>query len=691
VGKGHYATARALALASAFGGAPSAWGAEFSLGDEVGLTWLNRITVGGAWRMEDRDPDLIGKLNLNPNLCDGDDCRDFGGDTAPNQRLVDAPGGFAAHNTDNGDLNYDKHDMVFATAKWTTDLKFKWRELTFHLRGQGIFDEVNTGFDERHPNTRFQPAETPRSSRVEKQVGKRWDLLDGYLSYPLVVGDRTFHLTLGEQRIRWGEANTIQLNSIGEINPPDQNLLFFPGVELADIFKPVGLATLSTDLAENLTLDLVYQYRWEPIRPAAAGSFLSTSDIAGGGDYAVIAEGQFPEDPQFIGTPQGTLGLISSSSASVPILPERFGAPRDGGQYGMRLSGFLPELQNGTEWALYYLNYHSRLPYGSVISTDASCWRESTNFAEAFAACQGFNGSINVTGLGREPVPLDTLQVFLDYPEDIHLYGVSFNTSLGDWSLAGEYSYRPNLPVQVQLQDVVFAGVNPVFPRQEIMIPGVATVPTAATATPNFLETRYRGNTNIQPNTIIHGYERQKVGQLSLTAIRVLSGTSNPIGADQVLLLVETGFTHVIDMPGLDELQFDGGGANATHASPGADGTGSGGVPDSRRIVPTQQTDGFADDFAWGYRVLSRAEYNDVAEWLPVVRPLFGFFHDVKGVAVSPMQNFVEGRKVLIVGSGFEFNETLSAQVTYQAFAGGRDLNKLSDRDFLSFNFAYSF
>lgn len=726
---------RSLTFAAMAAVTPAAWAVDFQWGDDLSLTWQNRFSVGGAWRMEDRDPDMIGKLNLNPSLCDGHDCRSFSGNTEPNQRLVDAPGGLAAHNLDNGNLNYDQHDMVFATARLLTDLTFSWDKAVFRLRGQGIFDEVNTDFTEKHPNTRFQPAETPRSDRIEKQVGKRLDLLEGYVTYPLTVGDRVFTLSLGEQRIRWGEANTIALNSVGEINPPDQNQLFFPGIEIADVFLPVGLATLSTDLAENLALDLIYQYRWRPIRPAAAGSFLSTSDIAGGGDSANISEGQFPEDPNFIGTPQGTFGLISSTSSSVPILPERFGAPRDGGQYGIRLSGYLPEFQNGTEWALYYLNYHSRLPYGSVISTEESCWRDSANFAEAFVDCRGFNGStlavtppgsttpimlptppglpvppgvepvadavapcteprrrgaVNPTGVGCEPVPLDTLGVFLDYPEDIHMFGVSFNTTVGLWSLAGEYSFRPNLPLQVQLQDVVFAGVNPIFPRSELEIPGVASIPTAEIAAPDYIETRYRGNTNIQPNTIIRGYERMKVGQLSLTGIRVLSRTGNPIGADQVLILVEGGFTHVLDMPDLEELQFDGSGADNTHFSPGADGSGSD-VVDTRRTVPTMQTDGFADDFSAGYRVLMRAEYNDVADWLPVVRPLLGFFHDVKGISPSPMQNFIEGRLQLSIGSSFEFNQNLSGLVLYTAFDGGGDQNKLSDRDFLSMNLAYSF
>lgn len=709
---------------------------EFDLGEGIHAELKHRATLGAAWRTQDRSAGLIGKINLNPSLCDGDDCRDFGGDTAPNQRLVDAPGGLAAHNQDNGNLNYDKGDLVFATAKLTSELTFKWGEFTAFIKGQGTYDAVNTDFTDKHPDTRFQLSETPRKKVIEDQVGKRLDVLDAFISYPVQWGERTINFTLGEQRIRWGEANTIQLNSIGEINPPDQNILYFPGVELADIFKPVGLFTVATDLSETLALEMFYQYRWEPIRPAAAGSFLSTSDIAGGGDYAVISEGQFSEDPQSIGTPQGTLSLLSSSSSSVPFLPESTGEPRDGGQYGISLRGYLPNFNNGTEWGLYYFKYHSRLPYGSVISTVESCWRDSANFGEALVDCRGFNGAggsafalpgtgtpftpppldivplpgevtgpvadavapchpprrssttVNPSGQGCEPVPLDTLGVFLDYPEDIHLYGLSFNTTIGLWSLAGEYSYRPNLPAQVQLQDVVFAGVNPLFPRQEILIPGFATVPTAATAAPNYVESRYRGNPNILPRTVIRGYERLQVGQLALTGIRIFS-SSNLFNADQILLLVESGFTQVYNLPPLSQLQFDGGSANATHHSPGADG--SGGEPDSRRIVPTKQTDDFADDFAWGYRVLVRAEYNAVFEWAPTLRPLFAIFHDVKGVSISPMQNFIEGRKQFVAGLQFEFNQSLSAQAIYQWYTGGGPLNKLSDRDYVLASMAYNF
>lgn len=697
---------------------PTAQAFNFEPFDGLSLSWKNRVALGASWRMEDRNPDLIGKLNLNPQLCDGDDCRDFGGDTAPNQRLVDAPGGFSAHNQDNGNLNYDQYDLVAASVIWTTDLSAYWRDVVFRLRADAMVDAVNLDFDASHPNTRYQPAKTPRKDAIEDQLGKRIDLLEAFVAVPFRFRNRDILLSVGEQRVRWGEATTMQLNSLNEINPPDQNLLYVPGVELADIFKPVGMLALTASLTENTSLEMIYQYRWEPLAPAAAGSFFSTSDIGGGGDYAVIAEGQFPEDPQFIGTPQGTLGLISSASASVPIMPASHGEPRNNGQYGLSLRGYFTQFYNGIEWGLYYLKYHSRLPYGSVYATDAGCWHDTNNLVAAVVACGGFNGSVTglgleqllpeevldtvldligsdgtlggTTGISSEPVPLDTLRVFLDYPEDIHMYGLSFNTTVGLWSLAGEYSYRPNLPVQVHLQDLVFAGVNPVFPREEIVIPGLATIPTAETAVPNFIESRYRNNADIQPNARIRGWERLKVGQLSLTGIRIFS-SSNPIGADQILLLTEVGLTHVIDMPGLDEAQFDGGGANATHASPGADGTGSDGVPNTSRVAPTQQTSGFAEDFAWGYRILARIEYNDVLPWVPTVRPILAFFHDVDGVSVAPMQNFIEGRRQFVVGSQFEFDQHFSASLVYQGYFGGKDLNKMDDRDHLSLSFVYSF
>ncbi|MGV8340559.1 DUF1302 family protein, partial [Pseudomonas aeruginosa] len=52
---------------------------------------------------------------------------------------------------------------------------------------------------------------------------------------------------------------------------------------------------------------------------------------------------------------------------------------------------------------------------------------------------------------------------FIEYPEDIRMFGLSFSTTLPNgtaWS--GEVSYRPNAPVQLNTTDILFAGLDPV-------------------------------------------------------------------------------------------------------------------------------------------------------------------------------------------------------------------------------------
>lgn len=673
----------------------------------------SRISIGAAWRLEERDHDLLGKLNVpgQEHLCDGDDCLSLNGDPAPNQRLVDAEGGFIAANYDNGDLNYDKGDIVAAVGRYTFETKSEWKRFKINFSGILLTDPVNDDFLNHSGNTRFMPAYTPRSDASENYVGNRFYLLNGFLSFPIDIGDKTLHISVGEQVIRWGESTFTALGAISVLNPPDQQFLYQPGAKLKEIFQPVGMVSLSMSVTENLFAQLIYQYEWKRAIPAAAGSFWSTIDIAGGGEYAIISLGQFPDDPNQIGSLQGLAALVTGTSTTVRLLPSNFGAPKDGGQYGLKLSGYLPNFNNGTEWGLYYLNYHSRLPYGSLYATDASCARDSANIATALVDCGGFNGLRPqlIAGLGaavpalqpvldqiiaavlpqKEPIPIDTLKVFLDYPEDIHLFGVSFNTNVGLWSIAGEVAYRPNLPLQVSLSDVLFAGLQPAFPRQDIVIPALATLPSSRHAAPDFLETRYRGH-EVQPNQLIRGYERMKVAQLDLTGLRSFSA-SNPFKADQIILLLELGATQVFDMPSTKELQFESGDANASHASPGADGTGQpGGVPDTRTFNPTQQTENFADDFSWGVRSLAQFHYADALFGWNLI-PTVAINYDITGIAPFPVQNFIEGRLEYAVGSEIEFSQALSMVLMYHGWSGGGTVNKLKDRDFASFSMAYNF
>jgi len=152
--------------------------------------------------------------------------------------------------------------------------------------------------------------------------------------------------------------------------------------------------------------------------------------------------------------------------------------------------------------------------------------------------------------------------------------------------------------------------------------------------------------------------------------------------ADQTLLIAEVGATQVFVMPDRQDLQFEGGlWHKDSHAGPAAD------EGDAIRLNPTRQTDHFADSFAWGYRLYAELEYNDV---FPEVKltPKLAFYHDVGGIGVYPMQNFVEGRLQYMLACELNWR-AWTAQLRYHAFDGSNSM--LRDRDFASFDLAYSF
>jgi hypothetical protein len=712
-------------------------GAPALAGDlEIGGVTLNsksRLSFGAAMRTEQADPRLIGKLNLNPNLCGASDCISFSGDASQNQKLVNAPGAFFGSNKDDGDLSYRQWGLVTALSKLSEDLTANWNDITLKVSAFGFFDPVSYSKDLYHPDTTFQPATTERSRAVAQQLGKDWQLKDAFVTGKFSALGHDFTASAGYQHIRWGESTFNALNSISQINPPSSVLLHQPGTPINEYFRPTPAILLGTQLVDNLSLDLVYELGWEKAVPEPDGSFYSYLDVIKA-NTAMISLGQFHEDPNREARLPFPGNAISNTSLTGTMLDERYGEPRHQGQFGGKLTWYAADLNGGTEISFYALNYHSQLPYLSAIAANESCMANSTSFVGAFVDCNGFIGLNPATG--KEPLPIDTLKIYADYPEDIQMFGTSFNTNIGKWSLAGEYSIRPNMPVQVDVTDLIFAGLQPAFPKQDLALglnaatiqqtlaglgsvigslpvsnPGALlgdvtallnglptilnvvgtggiTIPGRRSAVPDYLEA-YRGFT-VQPNQVIHGYQRLTVDQLDLTGIRAIGESDNPIGADQILVLTEVGFTHIWDMPKRSQLQLEGGDNNDTHASPGADGTGNGGQTDARRLNPTQQTKGFASSFAWGYRLLAQFEYDNLI-WDLNFKPSLQWQQDLSGISPQPIQNFIAGTKTYVVGTVIESGQQWSGQVFYQGSTGGGTVNTQRDRDVIGLAVSYTF
>ena len=152
------------------------------------------------------------------------------------------------------------------------------------------------------------------------------------------------------------------------------------------------------------------------------------------------------------------------------------------------------------------------------------------------------------------------------------------------------------------------------------------------------------------------------------------------LGAGDVLLLAEAGFTQVQSMEDKSVLRYDG---PATYTSGTHKFTVEG-------IQPETQVGGFADPFSWGYRAVMRATYSNALGPVSLM-PRIAFAHDVNGTTPGPIGNFVEGRKTVTLSLGASYLVSWRAELSYTNFFGAGRHNLLGDRDFVSLTASYSF
>ncbi len=662
-----------------------------------------QVSIGATVRTEAQDPNLIGKLNLpgQEQFCDdalipataaGIDCTTVEGNAA-----YLALRGYPSVNADNGNLNYEQGDVVNAAMRFAPRLQLTHEYFGIDIGALAFYDPVNNELEDFHQsnsqdNNGFQPRHTRRSKAVRRAVGAGAVLLDAYVTTQVPLpGERELSIKAGNQLLSIGTSTLLVLNSLNTVNPPDTNRLFVPGADVRDVFQRVPLLTLGLSLNDSVSVMGFYQFAWQPAEIPAMGTYYSVNDVATiGSSYNMLLFGKVREDPDNLagaaGRTPGNAELLSNAGRT--LFRDETVEARDSGQFGFSLS-YLASWLNNTSFDLSWLRLHSRLPIGSFYAAEKGCSHDSTSSAQALIDCRGFS----TTPLGVEPLPIDTVRYYLEYPEDIDTFGFSFATSLGEVAWTGEIVYRPNQPLQVDPTDVGFAALQPIFPAQTLEF-GITAIPGRRVAVPDYIETVYRGNSDVQPGQVIHGYERFETLNYN-TSFLLLSGASeNPFGADQVTTLLEVGAYQVVDLPSLEQLQIATPGV-LYHHSAGVDSTGPANADQlaadpARRLNPTYQAGGFATDFSWGYRLLLGLSYEDV---LPSTRliPQFTFFHDMNGRAPLPSGEFVQGRRQASAGLTMVYGDSLTANLRYTWFMGGGVANLLSDRDNVQVNLSYDF
>lgn len=647
----------------------------FDWGDVQG-TFDSTWTAGASWRVGERDwYGQIGKVN-QPQF----DWSNYTAFDSTKTKYTSAeiwaqPGSYSSNN-DLSNLLYSQGDTTSEIVKGLHELSLKYENYGLFVRGMYFYDrKLNDGnFDYNDPLTgkEYDPCRDSKASEVQC---KDIRLLDAfvYANFDLNDGANPLSIRLGNQVVSWGES-TLIAHGIGEINPVDLNILNAPGAELKEAFRPQGMVWASLGITENLSVEGFYQYDWEPVWIPTPGSIFATNDFAGYGGYNQNAQLGFNANPDInldflmqeyqklagmVASGQPTTDRLAAMALAYPTkvtLVQDEQAPSNGGQYGIKLGYYAPELGD-TEFGFYFMNYHSRRPLISGTAADFS-----TGALLSDLAVLGQNaGDIN-----REL--LLSLKSFskaqIVYPEDIKLYGFSFNTSLGDTSVGAEIAHRQDEPLQIDDVELLFAGMP-----QQLANAGRAS--------------QFDGISQIdgvQPGETVDGFIRLDTTQAQVTFTHLFGPT---LGLDNLTMLAEVGGVWIHDMPGFDELRLNGPGTAR-----------SGGNPDMPGIIQAlhngPETNPFPTDFAWGYRLVAKAEFNNLFAGVNM-SPRLIFSHDVDGITPDPMFLFTEGRKSVALGLNFEYQNRWGADLSYNNFFGGvGTTNAMSDRDYISFNIKYS-
>jgi len=619
--------ARGVALASALGATAGAQAVDFDLGPFEAKV-LSRISLGASWRTEDPSLRVVSPGNTG------------------------GQGRASTSTADDGNLNYDQGDMYSLLVRGLHDFDLNAGNWGVFTRLKWWYDYEQANNDVLHGNAANdyaanEPLKTSGFQRLARPEGIQF--LDYYIWGQFDLGDKPLELRAGDMVLNWGENLFIQ-NGVNVISPVDVTALRRPGSEIREALLPVGMVYANLGLTYNLSLEAFYQYDWDRSIIDECGSYWSAADPYGGGcDYLTAFSSipdalaaQFPLPPPL--PPKARLNRAPDSE------------PSDSGQWGFSARYFAESL-NSTEFGFYYMNLHSRTPIFSAINTPVGLGQPILNPA------------------------VDPL-FFFEFPEDVETFGLSFNTNVGDWAWAGELTYRPDFPLQINTVDFLQALALGIVAEWSPMLPRSLAA---------------------GPGGVVSGFDNVEYTQFQTSVIKFFEQTW---GADRISLAAEVGAVWLGGMdPNVNYGRSSAYGANTfepfnSQLPPlpglppitGAPISCNSHPYQSLGVVPNTnpeycEDEGFTTDFSWGYRVRAAATYNSAIAGINLT-PNVAWSHDVSGY--SPAPNFVEDRMALSVGVIADYLNVYQAELSYTSFFGA-DYNELQDRDFISVSVSVAF
>lgn len=641
-----------LAVSLATSLAAPAAALTFELGEVEG-SFDSSLSVGASWSTAKRDKRFIGNAN----------------------------GGTGFTQTgDDGRLNFKRGDSFSKIFKGLHDLELRYQNTGVFVRGKYWYDFKLHDQSLRHPDPNKR--RISNNGRKEGAKTRGAEVLDAFIFHNYMIGNQPGTVRLGKQVVSWGESTFI-MNSINSVNPIDVSAFRRPGAELKEGLIPVNMFYVSQSLTDQLSAEAFYQIGWKQTVVDNCGTFFSTADVAADGcndnyhildrqltDLLMGVDGLNAAVPGLAPISTAQAGIGYSGLEGLRIRRGRDNKAKDDGQFGFAFRW----LGDNTEYGAYFMNYHSRNPFLSMKNADAA------SLVGVGGAAQGIYNTLGAsqlgvpgwmasglawTGPGLPPgagssanplfqqsmelagaaVAVGNGQYFMDYPEDIRLYGLSFSTTLPTGTAwQGEISHRPNAPIQINTQEMTLA---------------LAKVLTGESA----------------PGAIQRGYNRKEITQVQTTFTHFFDQV---LGASRATVVGEVGWAHVGGLESKDKVRYG--------RAPEFGVTGSAVDPEGRSLAKYGDH-GFVTKNSWGYRVRGVLDYDNAIAGVNL-KPNMAFSHDVDGY--GPNGLFNEGAKAVSIGLDADYQHTYTAGLSYTNFFDGR-YNTMKDRDFVSLTFGMNF
>ncbi len=584
------------------------------------------VSIAGSWRAQGRDSSLVGITN-------GGTSRDI--------------------NSDDGNLNYNNNKLFSSPIRVTHELGLKQGNYGLFARG--------TYFHDFSYHRQDESVASGFGSTGKDRLGQDAELLDAFVYGGFnSFGGRKLNVRLGNQVLNWGESTFIP-NGINVINGVDVARLRNPGADLKEALRPTPMIWASQGLTDQISMEGFYSFRWRETRIDPRGSYFSTTDaLSPDGDKVFVGSGRRVD--QHLAPGLFIPGATQSAAVWAPRSADR--KPGNNGEYGVTLRALLPALNN-SELGLSFVNYHSRTPFLSGFRGGATVAASA-----GVGGCLTPNFGFLLTGGAIGALCTAPATYFADYPENIRLFGLSFNTA-GPWGIAlqGEYSYRPNQPLQLAPIEVILAAG------------GLANNITGGTV----------AAASVPIGREITGFQRVNMHQMQFTGTKIFGPT---LGAESLTVVGEVGASY-LNLP-----------SNLLFAGPGVvlPGLGSSTATTSGSTQPGMA--GYATKHSWGYRLVGALSYPNAIAGATLI-PRVAFSHDVHGVGPT----FNQDVKAATYSLSAIIKQQWQADIAYTSYWGGRtysgtdpgpvpagqsptystSANAIKDRDFISVSLRYSF